>query len=238
VWRRDGGRCRVPGCRSARGIEVHHIVHRADGGTHEPAGLVLLCSSCHQAHHAGVLAISGTAEHLEVRRPTLDSPSTSGVEASCVLDRGVEGRAHAGAPRVAEAALRDSQARFAEGYAHAGAPQIAEDARSEPMVRSAVANSGTHVGATDAHRDVRWEPEARGGEAVPSRLETTVLRTQAKQALVGLGWKPAIAVPAVADASAVLGAQATLEQLIFEALRRCPRPTSQVPDASSRCGVR
>jgi hypothetical protein len=32
VWRRDGGRCRVPGCRSARGLELHHLVHRTDGG--------------------------------------------------------------------------------------------------------------------------------------------------------------------------------------------------------------
>ena len=69
VWRRDGGRCRVPGCRSARGLEVHHIVHRADGGGHEAQNLVLLCSSCHGAHHRGALAIRGTAEHLEVRRP-------------------------------------------------------------------------------------------------------------------------------------------------------------------------
>jgi hypothetical protein len=60
VWRRDGGRCRVPGCRSARGIEVHHIIHRADGGTHEPMNLILACSSCHLAHHRGALSISGT----------------------------------------------------------------------------------------------------------------------------------------------------------------------------------
>ena len=69
VWRRDGGRCRVPGCRSARGLEVHHIVHRADGGGHEAENLCLLCSSCHGAHHRGALAIRGTADHLEVRRP-------------------------------------------------------------------------------------------------------------------------------------------------------------------------
>ena len=69
VWRRDGGRCRVPGCRSSRGLEVHHLVHRADGGSHEPANLALLCSSCHLAHHRGALEIRGTAEHIEVRRP-------------------------------------------------------------------------------------------------------------------------------------------------------------------------
>ena len=35
VWRRDGGRCRADGCRSARGLEVHHIVHREHGGSHD-----------------------------------------------------------------------------------------------------------------------------------------------------------------------------------------------------------
>ncbi|HEU4728948.1 MAG TPA: HNH endonuclease signature motif containing protein [Kofleriaceae bacterium] len=68
VWRRDGGRCRVDGCRSARALELHHIVHRADGGSHDASNLVLACSSCHQAHHAGLLAIWGTADRLEVRR--------------------------------------------------------------------------------------------------------------------------------------------------------------------------
>jgi hypothetical protein len=69
VWRRDGGRCRVPGCRSARGLEIHHLVHRADGGNHDASNLALLCSACHLAHHRGALTISGTADHLEVHRP-------------------------------------------------------------------------------------------------------------------------------------------------------------------------
>jgi hypothetical protein len=69
VWRRDGGRCRVPGCRSARGLEIHHVVHRADGGSHDASNLCLLCSSCHLAHHRGALTITGTADHLEVRHP-------------------------------------------------------------------------------------------------------------------------------------------------------------------------
>ena len=37
VFARDKHRCRVPGCRSARNIELHHIVHREDGGSHEPS---------------------------------------------------------------------------------------------------------------------------------------------------------------------------------------------------------
>jgi hypothetical protein len=69
VWRRDGGRCRIPGCRSARGLELHHLIHRADGGGHDASNLVLACSSCHQAHHTGALTITGTSDHIEVHRP-------------------------------------------------------------------------------------------------------------------------------------------------------------------------
>ena len=57
VWRRDHGRCQAPGCRSARGLEVHHRVRRVDGGTHDAANLLLLCSACHLAHHRGQLAL-------------------------------------------------------------------------------------------------------------------------------------------------------------------------------------
>ncbi|MBC7974129.1 MAG: HNH endonuclease, partial [Myxococcales bacterium] len=70
VWHRDAGRCRVPGCRSARGLELHHLVHRADGGGHDASNIALLCSACHLAHHAGTLQITGTAQRLEVARPT------------------------------------------------------------------------------------------------------------------------------------------------------------------------
>jgi len=154
VWRRDAGRCRVPGCRSARGLEIHHLVHRTDGGSHDALNLAVLCSACHLAHHRGVLTISGTADHLEVRRAVEPSP-VSPVDA------------------------------------HVGT----------------VANGNAHVGA-------------------PTKLDAAITRTQAKEALVGLGWKPAIAQAAVAAASAGLGAEVKLEPLIFEALRRCPRPTS------------
>ncbi len=66
VWRRDHGRCQTPGCRSARGLEIHHILARAHGGTHEPSNLTLRCSSCHTAHHAGTLTISGTQQRLGI----------------------------------------------------------------------------------------------------------------------------------------------------------------------------
>jgi hypothetical protein len=47
VMKRDGERCQVPGCRSALFLEVHHIVHREHGGTHDPSNLLVLCGGHH-----------------------------------------------------------------------------------------------------------------------------------------------------------------------------------------------
>jgi hypothetical protein len=69
IWRRDQGRCKAPGCRSARGLEVHHRVHRVDGGDHEPSNLMLLCSACHSNLHAGLLVLEGPLGDLKAVRP-------------------------------------------------------------------------------------------------------------------------------------------------------------------------
>jgi hypothetical protein len=170
IWRRDGGRCRVDGCRSARGIEIHHVVHREHGGSHEAANLVLLCSSCHLAHHRGALAVRGSAEHLVVERPAQGEAQEPAWPARQAQDPG---------QAVRQVARRAST----NGVAHA------------------------HVGAQD-------------------QLGLTTLRDEARRALTGLGWKPAIAQAAVADAaSSTPAVKWTLERLIFEALRRCPKPT-------------
>lgn len=71
-----------------------------------------------------------------------------------------------------------------------------------------------HVGALP-HRD---ETVAR-----PSKLAIVALHNDAKKALTGAGWTPAIASAAVATAAATLGSDATLEQMLREALRACPR---------------
>jgi Holliday junction resolvasome RuvABC DNA-binding subunit len=65
---------------------------------------------------------------------------------------------------------------------------------------------------------------ARGHADETSKLDVAIVRTQAKAALIGLGWKPAIAATAVSAAAADLGPGATLEQWIRAALRWCPRP--------------
>ena len=148
VWRRDGGRCQTPGCRSARGLELHHIVARADGGSHDPSNLTLRCSACHAGHHAGTLTIRGTApDQLETIRRRPDHAAPVG----------------------------------------------------------AVASIRAPVGAT--------------------RLDDAGGRSQAREALVGLGWSRTIARAAVDDACAHVGRSAAIEVVIRDALRRCPKPS-------------
>lgn len=65
---RDGKRCRIPGCRASACLELHHLEHRVDGGTHDPENLISICDGHHAAHHRGVLFISGTSSKLIVRR--------------------------------------------------------------------------------------------------------------------------------------------------------------------------
>ena len=90
-----------------------------------------------------------------------------------------------------------------------GATQITPDpAASDPAAAHAVvtaAGMGTRMRAT-------------------SNLDAAILCTQAKAALTGLGWKPAIAQAAVSAAVAEYGSGLTLERLIFECLQRCPVP--------------
>ena len=186
VWRRDGGRCRVDGCRSSRGLELHHVIHRADGGSHDASNLILACSACHQSHHAGVLTIAGTADHLVIRRPGQPA-SAAHVGATHVTPSITGARIH-----VTNTAAVSTSA----------APHVAANDETTPAVKA-----GGHVGAA-------------------RKLDAAILRTQAKTALTGLGWKPAIAHAAVA-AAAVQDMEVTLERLVFESLRRCPPPTCE-----------
>jgi hypothetical protein len=173
VWRRDGGRCQTPGCRSARGLEIHHIVRRADGGTHDPSNLRIQCSACHLALHRGTLEISGSRDELVVTRP--NAPTS-----------------HVG-PNPHQSHVESNRT---------------HDARVESSLPK---GSSTEPGAT-----------ASTSNASRTTLDTAITRTQARDALVGLGWKPHIARAAVDEAIAVCGSNTSLEVLIRESLRRCP----------------
>ena len=284
VWRRDGGRCRGDGCRSSRGLELHHVVHRADGGGHDAGNLILLCSACHLAHHRGRLAITGTAERLEIRRlgqmtpagdrghqtaSTVVSASAGAdvrsAEVTSIADGGARAhvdaadrkcantRAHvdAGDMEIANAGAHvdaagvpgaDTRAHVDAGdmeIANAGAHVEADDvpgANTSAHVDAddlEIANAGAHVEAADvlsantsAHVGAGSMKIVSAGaqEGASSKLDAAILRTQAKTALTGLGWKPAIAHAAVTAAAAGAAPDVTLEQLIYASLRHCPVP--------------
>jgi hypothetical protein len=62
ILERDRWRCQAPGCSARRGLEVHHIIFRARGGSDAPENLTTLC---HAHHHHGIhdegLHLEGTA---------------------------------------------------------------------------------------------------------------------------------------------------------------------------------
>lgn len=58
VLRRDNGRCVVPGCQNSRFVDMHHIVWRETGGTHDIHNLIVLCSAHHRAVHRGLLGVT------------------------------------------------------------------------------------------------------------------------------------------------------------------------------------
>jgi len=219
VWRRDGGRCRVPGCRSARGLELHHLVHRADGGGHDASNLVLACSACHQAHHAGTLTITGTADRLEVRRPAhaatevehahvdVRAPAGTGSAASATTTGPIAG-ANAAAVRAATPA------------AAAPAKATPTDAADNPSPRSPAVTTAL-VNAT-----------APVGVSFQRPFDIAMRSVQTKEALRALGWSSAMAQMAAAAVAGAIDPHAPIEQWIREALRRCPKPIITVPPSS------
>jgi hypothetical protein len=59
VLARDRHCCRVPGCRNATFLDLHHIQLRSEGGRNKLGNLLTLCGAHHRAAHRGVLLIEG-----------------------------------------------------------------------------------------------------------------------------------------------------------------------------------
>ena len=47
------GKCEYPGCDSEYGLEVHHIIPRAEGGSNKQSNLIVLCPTHHRMAHRG-----------------------------------------------------------------------------------------------------------------------------------------------------------------------------------------
>ncbi|MCC6997056.1 MAG: HNH endonuclease [Deltaproteobacteria bacterium] len=58
VVRRDHGRCKVPGCRNAAWVDLHHQVYRSQFGGHDAGNLLLLCTAHHHAVHDGRVIVT------------------------------------------------------------------------------------------------------------------------------------------------------------------------------------
>ena len=124
VLARDRHRCTVPGCRTSANVDVHHIVRRADGGSHKPFNLTAMCSGHHAQLHEGKLTMTGTApDAIEFRWTTssLDPAGDTLVEADVrkgLVDLGftraeaaaavTAARAHVGDRPSAEVYLREA----------------------------------------------------------------------------------------------------------------------------------
>jgi 5-methylcytosine-specific restriction endonuclease McrA len=63
---RDQHRCRVPGCRNATFVDLHHVELRSEGGRNQLANLVTVCGAHHRAAHRGQLVVESDA-HVGVR---------------------------------------------------------------------------------------------------------------------------------------------------------------------------
>ncbi len=59
---RDQG-CRFPGCRRTRWVQIHHIIHWADGGPTNLDNLITLCGHHHRLIHEHRWTIAGNPDH-------------------------------------------------------------------------------------------------------------------------------------------------------------------------------
>lgn len=60
---RAAGRCE--NCGSRKALQVHHVIYRSQGGTHEPSNLKALCMDCHGSAHKEVKGLKSQTEALK-----------------------------------------------------------------------------------------------------------------------------------------------------------------------------
>ena len=61
VYVRERDNCTCQYCHGKskdRRLEVHHLIHRADGGSDRPDNLITFCKTCHDKYHAGKIKLT------------------------------------------------------------------------------------------------------------------------------------------------------------------------------------
>jgi 5-methylcytosine-specific restriction endonuclease McrA len=70
AMQRDGNRCVE--CGSTQDLQVHHIVPRREGGSHELSNLITLCAACHER-----LDMASNAPQFAHRSPGSSRPDAT-----------------------------------------------------------------------------------------------------------------------------------------------------------------
>lgn len=224
VLARDRHGCTVPGCRAARNLDVHHIRFRSDGGGNELSNLLTLCSGHHALLHAGQLVIRGEAPHaLEFTwREVPESPTAEarGEDAPGMprSSAGTASGSEAPEPTPRPTPARDIRSRINHGGQAPADPRV-EEAPCDGIV------------PTPVQRPVPSRPAFGTPGIVHDETEIATVDSDACTALTTAGFKLREARAAVARARPHVGAEATLEQLLREALRRCAVPASSASHA-------
>ncbi|NIR58219.1 MAG: HNH endonuclease, partial [Gammaproteobacteria bacterium] len=157
VLQRDENKCAVPGCRHASFVDVHHVIRRADGGTHDASNLVTLCSVHHDAAHEGLLVIRPGAEPETFRFERADGQSYG------TITKELSG-CNAAAGAFVSAATRTGSERHARLEVDETRRETAHAGRNASAIRPQPRASVAHVG----HR-------SEAGPAIPvSLLEQVV----------------------------------------------------------------
>jgi hypothetical protein len=161
VFERDGYRCRFPGCRATRNLDVHHFKPRAQGGSHDKNNLLTQCGGHHRLVHDGTVAIERRDNEF------------------VFLRRGHEIRGERDAPVVDE----------------------------RPLLVAVTVDDGNG--------------ERKALVAAPAEDTNRERDALVAGALTQAGYTAKVAANAVARATKLVAADATLEVLLREALRHC-----------------
>ncbi len=175
VLRRHHGCCAVPGCRNAVFLDLHHVDPRAEGGSHDPERLVVLCSAHHRAEHRGRLLIEGSASMGFTFRHADGSPYGTPVSA-----------------READATSRAFRALTRLGYKQREARHALEQVRAhvgmgdEALLRAALGKlSQPAVIVADSRRLPTWARARSPARPARSAIRSgSALRAVAAQTLV------------------------------------------------------
>jgi len=231
VLARDHHRCTVPGCRSARNLDLHHVEYQRDGGRHEIWNLTTTCSGHHQQLHEGALTIRGKAPdalefswreppagHDEVRgagavdREAHDAPTVAGDQAHEACTAVEQARPHVEAATTVD---REAHAPTAAGDQAQEARTAVKRAR--PHVEAAtMVDREAHVptAAGDRAQEVRTAME----RARPHVEAATMVDREAHDAPTAAGNHAREARTAVERARRHVGAATTLDREACEAL--------------------